>query len=278
MKIFKKISVCLVLVSSTFVAFSQLKVTPTGRIKIGNEPTSIPNDPTDFCSMNMYGPGSDTYRAGSKISFGDFGQPANNSANVFIGEWSNFDSDGMQIHGNSGIHFSVYGAGSYEVGKFVGENFFLRGSIFSNAPQYFSDLRLKKNVKTIVGALESLKKMRGITYDWKTDKDEATLLSIKNTTTTQDKDAKNLEKFKNDIDKKIANSTNQIGFGAQEVQLIFPSLVKEDLDGNLSVNYVAIIPLLVEGIKEQQSIIEAQKAEIESLKKDMTLIKKKLGL
>jgi peptidoglycan hydrolase CwlO-like protein len=146
------------------------------------------------------------------------------------------------------------------------------------APQYFSDLRLKKNVKTVTGALESLKKLRGITYDWKTDKDEATLNSIKDIKTTQEKDLKDLEKFKKDIEKKIVNSTNQIGFGAQEVQLIFPALVKADEEGNLSVNYTGIIPILVEGIKEQQSIIDAQKVEIENLKEDIAAIKKKLGM
>jgi Chaperone of endosialidase len=274
----KKSNVILILILCTTAVYAQIRVTSTGQIKVGNEPMSSANDPTNTCTTSMFGLGTDTYRAGSKLSFGDFGTPNNSGANVFLGEWTLGDTDAMQIHGKNGIFFSVYGVGNYDVGKFVGENFFLRGSIFSNAPQYFSDLRLKKNVKTVAGALESLKKLRGITYDWKTEKDEATLNSIKNMKTTQDKDAKDLEKFKDDIEKKIANSTNQIGFGAQEVQLIFPSLVKEDTEGNLSVNYVGIIPILVEGIKEQQNVIDAQKIEIENLKKDIVAIKKKIGM
>jgi hypothetical protein len=273
----KRISI-LFFIFCTNVAFSQIRVTSTGQIKVGNEPMSSANDPTNTCTTSMFGLGTDTYRAGTKLSFGDFGTPNNGGANAFLGEWGTYDSDILQVHGKNGIIFSVYGVGNYDVGKFSGENFYLRGSIFSNSPQYFSDLRLKKNVKTVAGALESLKKLRGITYDWKTEKDEATLNSIKSIKTTQDKDAKDLEKFKGDIEKKIANSINQIGFGAQEVQLIFPSLVKEDTEGNLSVNYVGIIPILVEGVKEQQNIIDAQKIEIENLKKDIALIKKKLGM
>jgi hypothetical protein len=274
----KKSNVILILILCTTAVYAQIRVTSTGQIKVGNEPMSSANDPTNTCTTSMFGLGTDTYRAGSKLSFGDFGTPSSSGANVFLGEWQTGDTDAMQVHGKNGIFFSVYGVGNYDVGKFVGENFFLRGSIYSNAPQYFSDLRLKKNVKSVTGALESLKKLRGITYDWKTEKDEATLNSIKNIKTTQDKDAKDLEKFKGDIEKKIANSTNQIGFGAQEVQLIFPSLVKEDTEGNLSVNYVGIIPILVEGIKEQQNVIDAQKVEIENLKKDIAAIKKKIGM
>jgi hypothetical protein len=37
---------------------------------------------------------------------------------------------------------------------------------------------------------------------------------------------------------------------AQEVQQVYPELVKEDVNGNLSVNYNGLIPVLLESIKE----------------------------
>ena len=64
-----------------------------------------------------------------------------------------------------------------------------------------------------------------------------------------------------------------------------PQIVKEDLEGILTVNYVAIIPVLVEAMKEQQSIIEAQKntidlqkVKIDALEKDIIMLKRKLGM
>ena len=54
---------------------------------------------------------------------------------------------------------------------------------------------------------------------------------------------------------------------AQELKTVLPSLVKtEEQTGNLSVNYIGLIPVLIEGIKAQQQQIEALKAEIELLK------------
>ena len=49
------------------------------------------------------------------------------------------------------------------------------------------------------------------------------------------------------------------GLIAQELQRIYPDLVYEDGDGYLSVNYIGIIPLLIQSIKEL-------KAEIDDLK------------
>lgn len=49
------------------------------------------------------------------------------------------------------------------------------------------------------------------------------------------------------------------GFDAQEMQSFFPDLVQKDNAGNVSINYVELIPLLVQTIKDLS-------AEVESLK------------
>ena len=46
------------------------------------------------------------------MSFGDYGVAANGGANVFMGEWTTGDSDGMQVHGKSGIYFTTGSAGN----------------------------------------------------------------------------------------------------------------------------------------------------------------------
>lgn len=59
----------------------------------------------------------------------------------------------------------------------------------------------------------------------------------------------------------------QIGLLAQEVQSLFPELVKTDDFGLLSVNYTGLVPVLVTALKEQQTQIEELKKEIEAIKK-----------
>ena len=54
----------------------------------------------------------------------------------------------------------------------------------------------------------------------------------------------------------------QIGLVAQEVQNLFPELVQEDENGILSISYTKFIPVLIEGLKEQQAQIDGQQRQI----------------
>lgn len=51
------------------------------------------------------------------------------------------------------------------------------------------------------------------------------------------------------------------GFSAQEVQKIYPHLVQKDQFGNLAVNYVEMVPLLLQVIKDQEARIQALEAK-----------------
>jgi hypothetical protein len=102
-----------------------------------------------------------------------------------------------------------------------------------------SDIRLKDNVRPIEDALFKIQQIRGITFEWN-DKlgDKAHLPA----------------------------GTTDIGVVAQDVQKVLPEIVKERKDGYLGVRYERMIPLLVEGIKEQQEQIEQLKRQIEEIK------------
>ena len=145
MKVLKLLSAIIFFSLFSFTAFSQIKINPNGEAKVGNEWTG--NDYNNEVSVEVFGLNNTTYRPGSKMSFGDYGASANGGANAFIGEWTTGDSDGMQVHGKNGIFFSTGSIGNYDVGKFVGNDFFLRGLIYSNSPQFFSDIRLKRTSK-----------------------------------------------------------------------------------------------------------------------------------
>ena len=57
----------------------------------------------------------------------------------------------------------------------------------------------------------------------------------------------------------------QVGLLAQEVQKIYPQLVKQNSNGELSVNYIGLIPVVVEGLKEQQEQIDDLKRRVNKL-------------
>ncbi|MFK8014488.1 MAG: tail fiber domain-containing protein [Gammaproteobacteria bacterium] len=111
----------------------------------------------------------------------------------------------------------------------------------------YSDRSLKQNVAAIPNALDIVQALEGVTYELNKhpmDDRERTLSAE--------------EEY---------DRTHQLGFIAQDVEKILPQLVKTDeFTGLESVGYMAVIPVLVEAIKDQQRQIEELKAEVVSLR------------
>jgi hypothetical protein len=260
-------------------SFAQLKVNSNGEIRIGNF-LGINNDYNDAITIEVFGRNTTAYRPGAKLSFGDFGSSQNYSANAWIGEYSNTDTDALELGGKNGIFFKAGGTLDYEVARLENDgDFFIRGTLYQNYPYLVSsDKRLKTNFRAIENPLTTLKKLNGLQYDYIMTEDKTLLTSLVSNANMDAKGLKDLEKFKNDIAKKIENGKNQYGFSAQDVKLVYPDLVKEDDKGLLALNYTGMIPILVEALKEQQKIIDEQNKKIEILQNDITAIKKKIGM
>lgn len=97
-----------------------------------------------------------------------------------------------------------------------------------------SDKKFKKDIKPIESSLEKVLTLDGKTYNWRN------------------------EEFK---DKNFGNEL-QYGFLAQEVQKVIPSLVIQSENGDLAMNYIGLIPVLIEAMKEQQTQINELKFQI----------------
>jgi Chaperone of endosialidase len=258
---------------------AQIKVNPSGELKINNERPN--NDYNNDISVEIFGMNANNPdRPGGKISFGDYGSAQYGSCNVYLGEYGVYDSDVLELHGNRGIKFTTRGSFGTDNAVTIEQNGNLMaiGDVFARWIQLTSDVRLKKNIKNMNNALASVIKLQGITYDLNSTKEDTQLAALNAITPKEVKDKNNIDNAKKDIEQRKLENLNNIGFSAQEVQKIFPQLVKTDNEGFLSVNYVALIPVAIEALKEQQAIIEFQRAEIENLKKDVTAIKKKLGM
>jgi Chaperone of endosialidase len=279
---FKKNAAVLFFVFFSLAAFSQVKIVTNGKSKLGNEWPY--NDYNNEVTHEFFGLNSSSYRPGCKISLGDYGASANGGANVFIAEAYNWDSDQLEVHGKNGIFLTIGGGSTGHGGGVVGAelnsygDLSVKGIIRSQGVTVSSDIRLKSNIKNLNGSLASISKLQGLSYDFKPFGEDSILLQLNVMKGKEDKDTRDIEKMKKLYDKKKLENLNQIGFSAQDIQKIFPQLVKEDEKGYLAVNYTALIPVLVEGVKEQQAIIEAQRLEIDAMKKDLAKIKAKLGM
>lgn len=110
---------------------------------------------------------------------------------------------------------------------------------FAHSHNNFSDSRLKVNISPIKDPLQGLLSLNGVTFYWNTA------------------DYPELE----------LNSDPQIGFIAQELEQVYPELVHTDENGFKTVDYVKLIPVLTEAIKQQQLMIIDLQKEITKLRK-----------
>ena len=115
---------------------------------------------------------------------------------------------------------------------------YVAGNVYATGGWAGSDARWKKDIEPLQNLLPEVMKLQGIKYDWRTD-----------------------EYPKMNFDK-----TRQIGLIAQDVEKIFPELVKTNNDGYKAISYEKLTVVLLEGMKEQQQQIESQQKQIDDLK------------
>lgn len=130
---------------------------------------------------------------------------------------------------------------------YIGSNAFrMYQGHFSNLTVYttfsnLSDRSIKENIETIDSPLQKLLQLTGKTYDLK----ESFVMG------SDDLPAEKRAQLEKD-------RKDKIGFIAQEVESVFPELVHLNEDSGLkSVDYIGVIPVAVEAIKEQQTEIDS---------------------
>lgn len=251
------ITFILVIVSLlTIQSQAQIKVSVGGQVKIfGDRPQ---DDPFNDLSMQVFGPYGE-YLTNGRIGIGDYGRVSYNGSNVFIGELgTDWDSDRLQLHGKKGIYLT-WGQG-YPTGGIIAkwddtepDKFKFETDVYAKGVLLSSDERFKENIRPIQKKLSAINSLKGISYNLKTpDNFEA----YKAAGSLSEKEQVDIAALSEIQEKIKADKRTRLGFIAQDVQAIFPELVEEDAEGYLSVDYLGLIPVLVEAVKEQQGQIE----------------------
>jgi trimeric autotransporter adhesin len=153
--------------------------------------------------------------------------------------------------GGTTANYGVYGTAS-GTGAYAG---FFNGSVsatgYITAP---SDKNLKKNIVPLSGSLKKVLDLQGVNYEWKSE-DE-----LKSSGFAKGSGGKEAMPVSYNFPK-----GTQLGVIAQDVEKVVPELVQTGPDGLKSVDYIKMVPLLIEAIKEQQKQIDELKAQISTL-------------
>jgi hypothetical protein len=100
-----------------------------------------------------------------------------------------------------------------------------------------SDATMKTNINPIENALQKTLQLNGVSFEWDTEQSQ----------------------YRN-----LSEGVN-LGLIAQEMQPIFPEVVKTDENGFLYIDYTSLVPVLVEALKEQQGQIDELQQQINEL-------------
>jgi Chaperone of endosialidase len=122
-----------------------------------------------------------------------------------------------------GINMSVNSLASNPTWKLqVGGDINASGSVRAAGIVLSSDIRFKKNIAPLQNSLSNLLKINAVSYNWRND----------------------------DFTERNFSDKKQFGVIAQEIETIFPELIDLDSQGFKSVNYIALVPVMIEAIKE----------------------------
>ncbi len=118
---------------------------------------------------------------------------------------------------------------------------YVNGDITANSVAGTSDARYKTNVMPVTNALEKVKALQGVYFNWN----------------------------QKDFPQKEFGSQKELGFIAQEVEKVVPEVVTREKNNEeyRAVKYDKIVALLVEAIKEQQKQIDQLQKKIKVLSK-----------
>jgi len=166
-------------------------------------------------------------------------------------------SNGTNVYGI--YSYASSGSSNNYAGYFVG-NLAYTGTL-SNP----SDIRFKENLTPIKGVVEKIKQLKTYSYNYKKDH-EAKMMNF--------------------------DEGVQFGFIAQELEILYPELVSNNVNTYFTktqigekeveeeheipykgINYIGMIPILTEAIKEQQETIENQQKQIDNQQKQIDELK-----
>lgn len=223
-------AICLLASSSQVSA--QLIIRNNGHAEIGVNPNE--NDPDTATVLKIFG-NKVGHRAGGHITFGD-------SAYVSIGEYGVTNTNRLWLHGKEGLQVTSSTNATdtiiYYDASSPGHVLLVGPDVQTGRMLIQSDERYKENIEPVLDVLEELKSLEPVTY--------------------------NLKSRSKSLSNMVADGSQRYGFIAQNVQEVFPELVYTDNRGYMSVDYIGLIPILVQSIRE----LRAELAEVKGAKQE----------
>jgi hypothetical protein len=259
----------------TFTINAQMYVDSLGIVQVGNYEHDIysglqPSSKDTCIVLNVKGHGY--CWSGAKITIGD--NCSKFATNVSIGEvmTGDGDTDQLWLQGKKGIYYTAASQCSDTVFYYdtnLGNDFHFNCNVLASNIALASDSRFKRDITPLESSLQSITSLSPVSYKLKPRFGNETTDAIPAGALTE-KELKDIEYF-NKFHQSLENDGPHFGFLAQEVKEIYPELVHTDKDGYMYIDYIGMIPLLVNAISELNAQIAELKAENEELNESVMM-------
>jgi len=228
---------------TAYTLTERLNIAPSGAARFSSTVTALTYNRaaagTGYLN-GKYASVENTDTTGPIYCIGDSYVPTSTTTGTMYGVGYSYNSFTGAFGPANSWSFYVSGAGTVGVTLGADGNGYFRADVIA----YYSDRRLKTNIRVIDNAIDKVKKLGGYYYN---PNDLAVELKA-----TDDQD-------------------ERVGVMAQEVMEVLPHAVKDapfDKTGTYkTVQYEKLVPLLIQAIKEQQTQIEELKTLIHGLTK-----------
>ena len=295
----KKFFLMLTILVSANYGYAQFKVNSYGNASIGstNPSTHTKLNVYSNLSDSSYVGGSICgIRQEMTIGAGNNCTGISGSANGILGQPTSCWAKGVQGsagNGCSGYNYGVlgvvyslngtgiFGSGNGDTSAYLAKRYagYFKGDVsvtdtfVVNGRSYFnntltaydivtpSDINLKDNIRLLADeetektALSNLLEMNVITYNYK----EKMFKKGGEKVQKMNEKGEIVTAVEEDIISGTDSKQRHFGLSAQELQQVYPDLVRTNQDGTLGVNYVELVPILIRSIQELKQELDAVK-------------------
>ena len=265
----KTISLFIIFCFFTLFSSAQIRVQGNGISVFGEAPSNVSKinsvDSITICRMFPA-----TSKAVSRISFGNYF--AGQIPGVSIGDYK-YNSYRLNAFGLLGFNFATMANDTLAYFDMKKGNYFqFNCDVRSSGLFIASDKRFKQDIEYILpSSTEGLYHLKAISYKYKT----TTQKHRSRNHNYEDLDSASIavQKTITDFYTSQQNEPRRFGFLAQDVKDVYPELVRTDSAGYMYVDYVGMIPLLVNAINELTEKVDSLEAIVSEQYKDNTHVR-----
>jgi len=166
---------------------------------------------------------------------------------------------------------TLWSNGNVSIGSGSNYKLYVQGDVYCTGQYLGSDKLFKKNITPVTGALNKILLLKGIEFNY----DGLKLLKLGEKANLSLNDTISNNNLIDTLAIQNIEKPRRIGYLGEDFEKVLPECVKKDSNNFIAINYVELIPIITEALKELDSINKQQDNLIADLEKRIEKLENK---